>query len=157
MRSFRIGVYVLSILALQSVVFARLNFWGTTPDLILVSVVIFALLQDLRKTIPIAFGAAVLQDTLAFGTFINTFSKVVVSLMVNFLKEYFLSNAYFLAVGFVAFFTPISLLLEGWILSFFFGKEIIIFHLLKTIFLSTLYNLIMIPVLYPIIEKLCHE
>ena len=157
MRLFRIGLYLISIIILQSVVFARINLWGVIPDLILVSVIILAVLQKARYAIPIAFGFGFIQDMLSFGVFLNTLTKVAVSAAISILKENFIGSPYTLCLYLVVIFTPLSLVFEGAFSVFFFEKRIVLSQFFLTMLLTTVYNLIVFPFLFPILERLDHD
>jgi rod shape-determining protein MreD len=157
MRLLKIALYILVILVLQTVVFSRLSFFGAAPDLVLVSVVIFSIRNEREKSSLFAAGSALLQDILSFGIYINTILKLVVSSVIGVLKEGLVSEESTLAAGFVLAFTPLTLFLKAGVSSFFFGGRFDLYHLLFIIFFSSLYNLIMIPVLLPVLKRLDHD
>ena len=70
MRLILILIYVLLVVILQSVVFARLHFFGVSPDLILVSIICFAVLEKRERAIVFAAGTSFLQDILSFGIYL---------------------------------------------------------------------------------------
>lgn len=149
-------LYGIVIVVLQSVIFARINFFGVFPDLILVSVISFAVLQSGRNPTLFAGGAALLQDILSFGVYLNTITRVMVCALVSGMKESFAGNEYSLVAGLVVFFTPVLLLLEGGFYAVFAGRQIDPLHLLFSILIATFYNLFMVPILFPIVKKLSH-
>ena len=157
MRWIRIGLYVLLILVLQTVVFARLNFWGAVPDLVLVSVIIFAILDKNQKSTLFAAGSSFLQDILGYGIYINTITKVLVSSLTSIIKESFIGDEYSLAALLVAVFTPLTLTVEGLILYLFFDKQFEAYAFVITVLITTVYNLIMVPVFLPVIRKLSRD
>jgi rod shape-determining protein MreD len=157
MRWIRIGLYVLLILVLQTVVFARLNFWGAVPDLVLVSVIIFAILDKNQKSTLFAAGSSFLQDILGYGIYINTITKVLVSSLTSIIKESFIGDEYSLAALLVAVFTPLTLTVEGLILYLFFDTQFEAYAFVITVLITTVYNLIMVPVFLPVIRKLSRD
>ncbi|MFH1347134.1 MAG: rod shape-determining protein MreD [Candidatus Margulisiibacteriota bacterium] len=157
MRLIKITLYLLAILVLQTVVFARLNFFGAVPDLVLVSVIIFAVLQERSAAILFAAAAGFVQDILSFGVYINVVSKVLASTLVTVIKESYRVDEYSLAAGLVAILTPSLLVAEGVIFYFVSGRQIDIQHLLISVILATIYNLILVPVLLPVARKILHD
>jgi rod shape-determining protein MreD len=153
MRLLKLGLYILFILALQTVVFARLNIWGAAPDLILVSVIIFAVQEERKNTILFAAAAALLQDILSHGIYMNTVMKILIGYLVSSIKEGFAGEEFFLAAGSVAVLTPLALLVEGAVFYFFFSKPVDVPGLVTTMFLATIYNLVLVPVLFPLIRR----
>jgi rod shape-determining protein MreD len=153
MRLLKIGLYALLVLVLQTVVFARLHLFGAVPDLVLVSVVIFAVLEERKNAILFAAGAAFLQDVLSHGIYINLLTKVPLGFLVSGLKEGFAGEEFFLAMGSVAVLTPLVLLAEGVTYYFFFGKQIDLLALLLLLVFSTIYNLALVPVLFPLVRR----
>ena len=156
MRWFLIVFYILFIAVLQTVVFARLSVFGVSPDLILVSVVGFAVLDQKQRSTVIAAGAGFIQDILSFGVYLHTITRVVISSLISAVKESFAGSEYFLAAVFVALFTPLALVVEGGFHAFFGGRHIDLIPLLSSILIATLYNLLMVPFLFPIIKRLTH-
>jgi rod shape-determining protein MreD len=157
MRFIKIGLYILIILVLQTIVFSRLSFFGAAPDLVLVSVVIFAIRKEREKSNLFAAGSALLQDILSFGIYINTILKLVVSSVIGAVKEGLVSDEATLAAGFVLVFTPLTLFLKAGAAFFFFGRPVDLYHLVFIIFFSSVYNLIMIPILLPVLKKLSYD
>ncbi len=149
-------LYALLVIVLQSVVFARLNIFGVSPDLVLVSVISFAILEKRERATLFAAGSGFMQDLLSFGAYLHTITRVAVSSLVGILKEGFLGNEYSMAALFVAFFTPLILIIEGGWHALFGGRPLDLMHLASTIFVATLYNLILVPIIFPILKKLCH-
>lgn len=79
--------FVLIILLLQTVVFSRLSIFGATPDLVLVTVISFAVLNRRRRTTLLAALLGFLQDVMSFGVYLNVISKVLVAGLISLAKE----------------------------------------------------------------------
>jgi rod shape-determining protein MreD len=141
---------------MQTVVFSRLHFFGVSPDLILVSIICFAVLERRERAIVFAAGSAFLQDILSFGIYLHTMTRVVISWLANSVKESFAGNEYSLAASFVFLFTPLALVIESGFHSVFGGRPFDIGHLLFTMLVATFYNLFMVPILFPILRKIVH-
>ncbi len=151
-----IVIYALLMIILQTVVFARLNFFGISPDLILVSVISFAVLGGRSKATLFAAGSSFVQDVLSFGIYMHTITRVVVCSLVSSVKGSFAGSEYSLTAGLVVFFTPVILIIEGGFYWLFSGRPIDIGQLLFTILIATFYNLFMVPIIFPIVKKLSH-
>jgi len=154
MRLILILTYVIFLVVLQSVVFSRLHFFGVSPDLILVSIICFAVLEKSERAVVFAAGSAFLQDVLSFGIYLHTITRVAISWIINSVRGSFAGNEYFLAAVFVFLFTPLALVVESGFHSIFGGRPFDIGHLLFTILVATFYNLFMVPVLFPILRKI---
>jgi rod shape-determining protein MreD len=137
---------------LQTTVAARLNFRGVAPDLVLVSIIAFAVLEERPRATFFAFAASLLQDVLSVGIYLNTIIKTLVSTIISTLKERFGGEEYSLVVALVAIFTPLYVLTEGLILYFFFQKTVSHFYLLFKVVVATVYNLILVPLLFPLLK-----
>jgi rod shape-determining protein MreD len=156
MRFFRLLLYVLGVLVLQTVVFSRLSFMGVTPDLILVSVVAFAVLEE--RTPATFFSAALgfIQDLFSSGIYLNVIIKTIVSNVISSVKEGFMGDEYGFTAGMVAVFTPLCLLLEGLALSLVFHKQFDLAFIIFKMAAATIYNLVLVPVLFPAVKWATH-
>ncbi len=154
MRLLKISGYLLIVIVLQTVVFARLGFLGVRPDLILVSVIMFAVLSDARSATIFAAVTGLCQDILCFGLYLNTITKVIVSLLVSTFKDSFLGDVYSQVAALVAIFTPALLLVEAGLLYFLANRQLDIQYLLLQIVLGTLYNLVLVPIFLPLARRL---
>lgn len=151
-----ISIYVILLIILQTVVFSRLHFFGVSPDLILVSIICFAVLERRERSIVFAAGASFLQDVLSFGVYLHAMTRVAVSWLVNSVRESFAGNDYSLAAVFVFLLTPLVLVVESGFHSIFGGRPFDLGHLLFTILVGTFYNLFMVPLLFPLLRKITH-
>jgi rod shape-determining protein MreD len=154
MRLFKIGLYILAVIVFQTVVFARLNFLGVMPDLILVSVVAFAVLAD--RTPSNIFSAVIsgLQDIFSTGIYVNTIIKLAINNIINSVKEGYVGDEYSLTISLVALFTPVQLMIEGMIAYCFFGRQFSLFYFIFKMFVGTIYNLMLVPILFPLVKEL---
>ncbi|KPJ67196.1 hypothetical protein AMJ44_07360 [candidate division WOR-1 bacterium DG_54_3] len=157
MRLLKLVLYALVIIVLQTVVFTRLNLFGVSPDLILVSVIGYAVLEKRQDSALFAAGSGFIQDILSYGIYLHTITRVVACSLVSTIKENFAGGELSLIAGLVAVFTPLVLIVEGGIYSIFWGRALDLVHLATTIFIATVYNLFMVPILFPIIKRVSHE
>jgi len=156
MRLLIIAIYVVLVIVLQSVVFARLNLFGVSPDLVLISVVSFAVLQNRGKATVFAASAAFLQDILSFGVYLNTVTRVLISALANNIKDSFAGNEYALTIGLVLFLTPVVMLLESGFYVFFQGRQVDPLWLLPTIALAAFYNMALSLFIFPVVKMISH-
>jgi rod shape-determining protein MreD len=157
MRLLLSGLYILIIILLQTVVFSRINLWGVVPDLVLVSVILFAVQNGEKKSALFAAAGGFLQDVLSFGIYINTILKVVVAALVGAVKESFMGNEYYFVAVLVAVFTPLSMLAEAGVLLVFLDKQIELYPLFLNMAIATLYNLVLVPILFPLVKRLSYD
>jgi|GEM_PF-2524899 len=150
-------VYSLIILLVQTVVLPRWAFLGAAPDLILVSVIILSILPAKQKKLYYAAAMGFFQDILLNGAYLNTITKVSVSIIIDTFKDNFIGNEYRSSMLLVLAFTPLVLIAEAAALFFVFDKQIGLFYLIKTIILTTAYNALLAAVLFPVLQKISHE
>ena len=151
-----IGTYILGAIILQTTIFARLNLFGVVPDLVLVSVIIFSVLNSGRKPIVFSAAAGFLQDVVSFGMYLNTIVKVLVSVCVEIVKESFIGSEFVLSLILVLVFTPLSLFFEAVVFVFFGIRQVAFGDLIINILSASLYNLAAVPILFPILRKISH-
>jgi rod shape-determining protein MreD len=154
MRALKTGAYILAVIILQTVVFARLNFLGVMPDLVLVSVVAFAVLGERAPANLFAAGLSFIQDLLSAGIYLNTIVKLVVNNIIGGVKENYSGDEYSLTAGLVALFTPVQLIIEGLIIYFFFAGRFSPAYFIFKLFCATLYNLMLVPLIFPVVKEL---
>ncbi|OGB87574.1 rod shape-determining protein MreD [candidate division WOR-1 bacterium RIFCSPLOWO2_02_FULL_46_20] len=157
MRLLKILLYLLFITVLQTVVLARFNLFGFAPDLILVSVIIFAVLGGRNRATLFAAGSGFIQDILCFGVYLNVLTKVVAAAVVAIVKESFLGNEYALILSLVAVLTPGTLIVEGMLYLFVLGRNVYLPHFFLTIIVTTILNLIVVPILLSFMRQLARE
>lgn len=150
MRAFKVGLYFSVVLLLQTVLSPHFSFLGVGPDLILVTVVIYAVLLD--RT-PATFWSALggfLQDVLSFPGCLNTIIKTIVGASVGAIRERFIGEEYSLIIGLVAFFTVFSVLAESLTIHYLWHRDFSPGYFLGRLIAETAYNLILVPLFYPL-------
>lgn len=152
MRLIRVFIFFLGLIVLQTVAAARLNFLGVFPDLILVSVIIFAVLEDETLAVVLAalFGFA--QDLLACGIYVNTLLKTLLCLVISIIKERFSGQDTALIYGLTAAVSPLFIIISG-ISQLAGGARLDLFYFIFTLLAGTLYNLLLLPLLLPLIRE----
>ncbi|OGC22095.1 hypothetical protein A2291_07100 [candidate division WOR-1 bacterium RIFOXYB2_FULL_42_35] len=157
MRILKLALYILAILLLQTVVFARLNLFGVCPDLVFVSVIVFAVLNKGRRVVLFALPASLLQDVLSLGIYLHTIFNLFVCVILSVVGDGFEGNEFLFAAGFVALFTPVIFLLQYGVLAFVFGRQFSLLQLLVGFFLLEFYNLLVFPLVFMVLRKLSYE
>ena len=152
MRFVKIALFLLGVIVLQTVAAARLNFLGVFPDLILVSVIIFSVLEAETPAVVIAalFGFA--QDLLARGIYANMLLKTLLCLAINIIKERFSGNENTLIFSLTAIVSPLFIIISG-ISQLAGGARLDLFYFIFTLLAGTLYNLLLALLLLPLIRK----
>jgi rod shape-determining protein MreD len=154
MRFLRLLFIILATLVLQTVVFARLNFFGVVPNLMLVLIVVLAVLEDDPVTsLLLAAVTGLAQDALASGPYINTAGLIAIATLIGVIKQSYSNDEYSFIAGLVALFTPLCLIAEASLLSYWFARPIVLPDLLLNLVLGTLYNVILVPVGLPLLRK----
>jgi len=143
-------IYSLIAIILQSVVLSRLTFLGAAPNLILVSIIVFSVVNEKQKPIYFAAALGFLQDILSEGLYLYTIAYVVVATILINIKDNFVGNEFRFILGSVAIITPLFLLFEITVLYLFCGKFFSFFYVFKTLLLTTIYNLILVPIVWSI-------
>jgi len=154
MRLVKTVGFIIAVLVLQTVVFARLNFLGVMPDLVLVSVIAFAVLGERTPSNLFAAGLALVQDLLSAGLYLNTAIKLVAGNVAGGVKENYSGDDYSLTVSLVALFTPVQLVCEGLVIYFFFAGRFSPVYFAFKLFCATIYNLLLVPLVFPVVKEL---
>jgi rod shape-determining protein MreD len=152
MRWLKLLFYSFLILVIQTVIFPRLNLFGAVPDLVLISVVVFAILEERNRATLFSASLGLVQDLLSVGMFLNTATKVLISIIAGNSREEFAGDPSALAAGLVAIFTPAALLAEALILYLFAHNHFAPGSVFLRIVLTTIYNLILLPIVFPLLQ-----
>ena len=150
MKVLKTFFYFFSILLLQTIILPSFKYFGIVADLVLVSVIIFAVLEeDLKVLLIVAAVAGFMQDLCSFGIYFNLLSKVIVALFVYEIRERYFGDEYSLVALLVFLVTPFLILIQG--LLFLATLEWF------KVVVATVYNLLMVPILWPVLRRICHE
>ncbi len=145
-------IYSLIAIVLQSVVLPRLTFLGAVPNLILVSIIVFSIVNEKQKPIYFAAALGFLQDILSEGIYLYTITYVIVATILINIKDNFVGNEFRFILGSVAIITPLALLFEITVLYLFCEELFSFFYIFKILLLTTIYNLILVPIVW----NICH-
>jgi len=157
MRFIKYLIYILVVAVFQTVILPKFALLGIVPDLFLVSVIVFSVLKERTTSVLFSAGAGFVQDLLASGLYLNTIIKTLVSGVVNYFKEDFNGDEYSLAAIAVAVATPIIIIGEWLVLSCFFGQQVSWSYFILRITAGTIYNLLVLPIIFPLIKGLTND
>lgn len=147
-------LYLAAVLIVQTVIIPHFSFLGVTPDLALVSVITIAVLQEQMPATLFAAALGFGQDLLGGGFYWNTIIKTIASTVVNSIESGLSGDEYSFVAILVAGGTPLTILAERALLYFMFHQEPAWFYLCFQLLAGTLYNLLFVPLLFPIIKRL---
>jgi len=150
-------LFILIGFALQSAIFSRLIIFGVSPDILLIIVVVFSVICPYKKGLMLSGLAGFLQDISSNFLYFNLIVKTIISTVINMVKDNYDAEPMQLILICVAVATPLSLLIEALILVMFFSSNINVFFLIKTMFLRTIFNLIVTPFVYNLIGSITRE
>ncbi|MFA6170342.1 MAG: rod shape-determining protein MreD [Candidatus Margulisiibacteriota bacterium] len=156
MRTFKLIIFLLALLLIQTVLLPFVTFFGAMPDLFLVAVVIYAVLSERGTSTIFAAGAGLLQDLFSAGFYVNTLAKVAISVLVGGIGDEVVGDARSFSASMVAIITPLYLIVEG-VIIYLGGHHFSIFYYLLEILLTILYNLAFVPVVYFLLQKATSE
>lgn len=152
MRSTKALIFILTVLILQTAIFSRLSFLGSMPDLILVSVIAFAVIEEQVPAAGFAALAGILQDVLSAGIYLNLLVKVLASNLVSFVKQKFIGDEMFLAGMMVAACTGLILVLQYLTYYFVFGRQFSFWAFIFRLLFETAANLLLTPIVFSILR-----
>jgi len=152
MQILKSALYIFVLLVLQTVIAPRFSVFSAYPDLALVSVVIFAVLRDRFSSTLFSSAFGILQDILSAGLYISFILLVILSNIVSTVKEKFTENNLELAVNLTAICTLLYWLFLNIVRMTAFEYRIGFFDIFSLV-ISVIYNVIMVFILFPIIEK----
>ncbi|MBN2058453.1 MAG: rod shape-determining protein MreD [Candidatus Saganbacteria bacterium] len=148
---------LLLVIVLQTVVFSRLPFFNVTPDIMLVLVVCYAVVEQTEMAFAAAALVGLVQDIMGSGIYLNTVSKLLAASVVSTVRESFLGEEFSLSALMVAVLTPSILLVEAVLLYSVADRSIDWMILAGRIALTTVYNLLFVPLLLPLVDRAFKE
>ena len=156
MRWLKLLFLLAAVVALQTALFSRFRFFGAAPDLVLVAVIIAAVLDQGMTAVLFAAAAGLCQDVLSIGPYLNLLTKTLAAGAITLLRRSFLGDECSLIAGLVAALTPLLMLLElaGVPAA---GRVAEPLPLAGRIALSTLYSLLLVPLLLPAARRVFRD
>jgi rod shape-determining protein MreD len=153
MRLLKPVFFIALLLVFQNVVFSRLNLFGISPDLILIAVIGMTVLADARQALGFAIVASLAQDLLSVYYF-NTFFNLALCLIILLIKERFEGEHQQLAIWLVLAFSPLQIIVQTLVSLIAFKSAPAGWLLAQKIVLLTLYNLLLMPIILGLLEKI---
>lgn len=150
MRFFKIPFFIIGLLCLQTVVLPKL---GLRPDLVLVSIIIFAVHYSYNRALLFTLFISLAQDLLSAGGYYNLVFKVLVFLLINLVRHNYEGEEQKLIFILVALLSPLSLIVEAILV---FPELAIMTVVLRTVWLTML-NLVSVFLLLPLVNRFCDE
>ncbi len=157
MKLLKFGLLIIVMLILQTVILPRLNLWGSIPNLLLIAVVILAVTAKPGAAYSLAIVGGLLLDFLSVGPYWQTLSLVIAAAVTVNFKDKFVGDDLELASGFGAGLTLAWLLGEALILYFTVDQLINPYYLVLKLVLTTILNVALLVVLFPLIKRLVHD
>jgi len=150
MRFFKIPFFIILVLCLQTVFLPKL---GLAPDLVLVSIIIFAVHYSYNRALVFTLFVSLAQDLFSSGGYYNLVFKALVCLLINLVKHNFEGEEHKLIFILVAILSPLSFVVEAFLV---FPEFAIMTVVLRTVWLTIL-NLLSVFLLLPLVERFCDE
>ena len=150
MRFYKIPFFIILVLCLQTVVLPK---FGLRPDLVLVSIIIFAVHYSFNRALVFTLFISLAQDLLSAGGYFNLVFKALVFLLINLVKHNFEGEEQKLIFILVALLSPLGLIIEAFLV---FPELAIMTVVLRTVWLTML-NLFSVFLLLPLVESFCDE
>lgn len=154
MKFLKFGLLIVVMLILQTTLLPRLNLWGSVPNLFLIGVVVLAAREKLVASYGLAIAGGLLLDFFSVGPYWQTLALVLAAASTIILKDKFVGDDLELVAGFCAGLTLVWLLAEALVLIVGFGQQINLFYLCLKLVLTTIYNLILLFILFPLFKRL---
>jgi len=153
-RSLAWTAVVVTALLLQSTAFAQIKLLGAKPELMYLLTVVIAMLEGPASGTISGFAAGMGQDFLLHQPKgITALTLTLLGYVVGMIRQYIVTPSPALPVVLVAAATFVGVLFYG-LLSFLLGQLTVGFlFLLRTAFLSAIYNAVLTPILYPVIRR----
>lgn len=153
-RALAWAAVILTALLLQSTIFAQIELAGAKPELIYLLTVVLAMLEGPESGAVGGFAGGMAQDFLLDQPKgITALTLTLVGYVVGAVRPYITTPSPLLPVLLVAGATAAGVLFYGFV-AFLLGQlPEGLLYLLRTAFLSALYNAILTPIFYPILRR----
>ena len=153
MRYLKLAALLLAAHLLQTVVISRYSLLGVRPDLMLVTVSLFAVNFGAEDGLVSGVIGGLIQDLLGGAYFLNTATKGLLGFLIGTLKESVIGTEEAVTLTAVVAATVTNFVLELVMLYFFFGKPIASpLIVIMTLALLCIYNSIIAFLFYPLLR-----
>ena len=149
---------VVTALLLQSTIFAQIKLAGATPELLYLVTIVLAMLEGPSSGAIGGFSAGMAQDFLLNQPKgITALTLTLVGYVVGTVRQYITTTSPALPTLLVGAGTAAGLLFNG-LVSFLLGELSVGFlFLLRTTFLSAIYNALLTPLLFPLMRRVAEH
>ena len=139
---------------MQTTVFARIELFGVTPDLVLVLVICFALLEGPTTGAVVGFSSGLLRDLLLTSPKgLTGLSYLTIGYVVGSVRPYVESTSVMVPVTGVFLGSLAATSLYG-LLEALLGLETVPFgRTVQVVLLVAVYNTLLVPFVYPLVRK----
>jgi rod shape-determining protein MreD len=145
---------IVTALLLQTTIFAKVNLLGAKPELMYLLTIVFAILEGPASGAIAGFAGGMAQDFLLDAPKgITALTLTLLGYAMGMARQYIVSPSPVLPVILVAAGTFAGVVFQG-IVSFLLGElDTSWLYLLRVALLSSLYNAILTPLVYPILRR----
>ena len=141
-------------LVVQTVFIPYVRLFGVIPDLLLVMVAISSILAGRRYGVIVGALAGVFQDIFSSTVYVHTISKIIIGYIIGFIKENILGGEEAISAVIVFIVSVIASVIDISLLYFFMGRSVSsAYYIFITIIIYSFYNIVFVPVLYPMIKS----
>jgi rod shape-determining protein MreD len=149
---------VITALLLQSTLFAQVKLGGAKPDLVFLVTIVLAFLEGPVSGTLAGFVGGMAEDFLLNQPKgITALTLTLVGYAVGMLRQYIATPSPLLPVTLVGTATAIGVLFYG-LVSFLLGQlEVGVGFVIRTAFLTGLYNAVLTPLLFPVVRRVAES
>ena len=153
-RAVTLALIILTAILLQSTLFGEIRLVGARPELLYLVTILIAMREGPSEGAITGFaGGMALDFLLNQPKGITTLTLTILGYVVGQLRQYIVSTSPWLPSILVVIGTFFGVVFFG-ILSFLLGQlDVSVAYLLKTAFLSAIYNGLLTPIVYPILRR----
>ncbi|HYU57303.1 MAG TPA: rod shape-determining protein MreD [Actinomycetota bacterium] len=152
------GAVIVTVLLLQSTVFAQIKLFGAKPELTYLITVVLAMLEGPASGAIAGFAAGMAQDFLLNEPKgITALTLTLLGYAVGQIRQFVVTPSPLLPVALVGGATAIGVLFNR-LVAFLLGQlDVGFLFVLRTALLSAIYNAILTPLLYPVLRRVAES
>ncbi len=152
------GAVIVTVLLLQSTVFAQIKLFGAKPELTYLITVVLAMLEGPASGAIAGFAAGMAQDFLLNEPKgITALTLTLLGYAVGQIRQFVVTPSPLLPVALVGGATAIGVLINR-LVAFLLGQlDVGFLFVLRTALLSAIYNAILTPLLYPVLRRVAES
>lgn len=154
MRTSRLFILIVLAYLIQTIVVSRFTVLGVRADLLLIITALYAVTFGAEKGFLVGLLCGSIQDLLGTAFFAHTIPFALLGFLIGTFKESVFGTEESVALTAVFVATVTNCIFELLFLFFFFGRPLASpLILLATIIISSLYNSVLAPLIYPLIRS----